>query len=82
MNSLTDNVNSKIKSVCEATDRCVFVDNTDSINRLKGHYCEPGVDETYHYIGGGVSKNREETFYYEWYVRHVWLCLHMRGQED
>ena len=58
MNNLVDNVNSKIKAVCEANSQCVFVDPTDSINTLMGHFCEPGVDESYRWPGGGVSANR------------------------
>ena len=66
MNQLADLVNSKIKAVCDATPRCVFVDTNPYNDLITGHYCEPGVDETYSYIHGGVSKNREQTFFYEW----------------
>lgn len=68
MNDLTDLVNSKIKSVCEDTPQCVFVDPSNDINSIEGHYCESGVDESYHWPGGGVSANREETWFYEWYI--------------
>ena len=61
MNNLVDNVNSKIKAVCDANSQCVFVDPTDSINTLMGHFCEPGVDESYHWPGGGASANRSVT---------------------
>ena len=61
MNSLVDNVNSKIKTVWGSISHCVFVDPTDSINTLMGHFCEPGVDESYHWPGGGVSANRSVT---------------------
>lgn len=61
MNSLVDNVNSKIKTVCDSISQCVFVDPTDSINTLMGHFCEPGVDESYHWPGDGVSANRSVT---------------------
>ncbi len=59
MNDLTDLVNSKIKSVCEGTPQCVFVDPSDDINSVKGHYCEPEIDESYRWPGGGVSANRD-----------------------
>ncbi len=58
MNDLVDNVNSKIKSVCSATPQCVYIDPNDGISTLAGHYCEPGVDESYHWPNGGVSANR------------------------
>jgi hypothetical protein len=77
MNNLVDNVNSKIRAVCEATPQCVYIDNMANINAVQGHFCEPGVDERYHWIGGGVSKDREETWFYEWYAtalrhKHEW----------
>ena len=56
MNALVDLVNTKISDACKKTDRCVFVDPTADINRLGGHYCEPGVDEKY--WGGSGGWNR------------------------
>jgi hypothetical protein len=47
MNDLVDDVNSKIKAVCDANPQCIFIDAMASINRLEGHFCEPGVDESY-----------------------------------
>lgn len=58
MNNLVDNVNSKIQAVWEANWQYVFVDTTDSTNTLMGHFCEPGVDESYYWRGGSVSANR------------------------
>lgn len=66
MNSLVDNVNAKIQAVCSETPQCVYVDPSPDINELQGHMCEPGVDETYHWISGGVSADREQTWFYEW----------------
>ena len=58
MNGLTDKVNAKIKSVCEATPQCVYVDPNGDIDAMGGHFCEPGVDESYKRPGGGVSADR------------------------
>jgi len=46
MNAMTDDLNSKIKAVCETNPRCVFVDANSQVDRLKGHFCEEGVDES------------------------------------
>ena len=58
MNDLVDDVNSKIQSVCSATSQCIYVDPNPDIEAVSGHYCEPGVDEAYHWPNGGVSANR------------------------
>ena len=58
MNDLTDKVNEKIKSACEATAQCVYVDPNPDIDTMNGHYCEPGVDETWDSSKGGVSQDR------------------------
>lgn len=58
MNDLTDKVNDKIKSACQATAQCVYVDPNGDIDTMTGHYCEPGVDESYHWPNGGVSADR------------------------
>lgn len=58
MNALVDNVNSKIKAVCNETPQCVYVDNEAAIDRGSGRFCEPGVDETTHFLTTGVSANR------------------------
>ncbi|KAI9660700.1 MAG: hypothetical protein M1821_010052 [Bathelium mastoideum] len=66
MNSLVDNVNAKIKAVCDNVSQCVFVAMDGDIQTLGGHFCEPGVDESYRWGSGGVAKDREETWFYEW----------------
>jgi hypothetical protein len=65
MNELVDLTNSKIKSACDATPQCVYVDNEPLAEEFLGRYCEPGVNEKY--WGGSPSGwNREQTFFYEW----------------
>ena len=74
MNKLVDDVNDMIKSACSAWDKCVFVDANSDVDTLMGHYCEAGVDESYHWsVGGsyGNGMNREETWFYEWYACYV-----------
>ena len=58
MNGLVDNVNAKIQAVCGATSQCVYVAMEDDIQTLGGHFCEPGVDESYTWGSGGISKDR------------------------
>ena len=58
MNALVDLVNYKIKSVCEQHSDCIFVDSNPNIDLLGGHFCEPGVDETYDSRNGGKGRNR------------------------
>ncbi|KAF2433861.1 hypothetical protein EJ08DRAFT_694339 [Tothia fuscella] len=66
MNKIVDTLNTKAKAVCDSFDLCVFVDANDAIDRLQGHFCQPGVDESYSPLSGGVSQNREGTWFYEW----------------
>ena len=58
MNALVDSVNAKIQSVCSTTAQCVYVDPQPDVDALQGHFCEPGVDETYRWFKGGASKDR------------------------
>jgi hypothetical protein len=62
MNDLVDNVNAKIQAVCKTNPRCVFIDAAARIDKLTGHYCEDGVDETYTWAHGGLGANRYEKY--------------------
>jgi hypothetical protein len=67
MNDLVDLVNSKIKDVCAKSSQCIFVDSNSRIDTMGGHFCEPGVDEHCYLFQSCLAKDREETWFYEWY---------------
>lgn len=67
MNDMVDLVNTKIKAVIDAAGpQVVYVDWEANTQAITGRYCEPGLDETWTIIAGGVSQDREETVFYEW----------------
>ncbi|KAI9826356.1 MAG: hypothetical protein M1832_000273 [Thelocarpon impressellum] len=63
LNGLVDLVNSKIKAVCGEDSQCVFVDVNDSLDKFAGHYCQPGVNESFK--SPEEAWNRELTRFYQ-----------------
>lgn len=60
MNKLVDAVNQKIQdAIGRFGNQAVFVPWGPDVDYIKGHYCEPGVDES-------NAVDREETAFYEW----------------
>ena len=61
MNQLVDSVNQKIQdAIHRAGSQVVYVPWGVNVDYIKGHFCEPGVDEW-------KAANREQTAFYEYY---------------
>ncbi|KAL8634628.1 MAG: hypothetical protein Q9228_007783, partial [Teloschistes exilis] len=60
MNNLVDAVNQKVQdAVKRSVGQAIYVPWNARVDFIKGHFCEPGVDES-------KAVDREQTAFYEW----------------